>query len=55
MKIFFFKFFIVLRDLKERGRDLENILEQYTKFVKPAFDEYILPVLLKKNLFNFFF
>jgi len=33
----------ILRDLKERGRDLEGILHQYQKFVKPAFEEYILP------------
>jgi len=33
----------ILRDMKERGRDLETILLQYQKFVKPSFDEYILP------------
>jgi len=33
----------ILRDLKERGRDLEGVLNQYQKFVKPAFEEYILP------------
>jgi len=33
----------ILRDLRERGRELEGILQQYQKFVKPAFDEYILP------------
>ncbi|XP_015675490.1 uridine-cytidine kinase 1 isoform X2 [Protobothrops mucrosquamatus] len=32
----------VLRDMK-RGRDLEQILTQYTKFVKPAFEEFCLP------------
>lgn len=33
----------VLRDTKERGRELEQILNQYTKFVKPAFEEFCLP------------
>nr|XP_020476776.1 uridine-cytidine kinase 1 [Monopterus albus] len=32
----------VLRDMK-RGRDLEQILTQYTTFVKPAFEEFCLP------------
>ncbi|MGH0163268.1 UNVERIFIED_CONTAM: hypothetical protein FKN15_044628 [Acipenser sinensis] len=31
----------VLRDMK-RGRDLEQILTQYTTFVKPAFEEFCL-------------
>ncbi|XP_067136602.1 uridine-cytidine kinase 2-B isoform X2 [Centruroides vittatus] len=33
----------VLRDTRERGRELEQILNQYTKFVKPAFEEFCLP------------
>uniref|UniRef100_A0A8D1HDW9 uridine/cytidine kinase n=1 Tax=Sus scrofa TaxID=9823 RepID=A0A8D1HDW9_PIG len=33
----------VLRDV-QRGRDLEQILTQYTTFVKPAFEEFCLPV-----------
>lgn len=33
----------VLRDVN-RGRDLEQILTQYTTFVKPAFEEFCLPV-----------
>ncbi|XP_067877462.1 uridine-cytidine kinase 2-like isoform X2 [Heterodontus francisci] len=33
----------VLRDINERGRDLEQILTQYTTFVKPAFEEFCLP------------
>ncbi|XP_069783635.1 uridine-cytidine kinase 2-like [Narcine bancroftii] len=33
----------VLRDISERGRDLEQILTQYTTFVKPAFEEFCLP------------
>ncbi|XP_078497653.1 uridine-cytidine kinase 2 [Lissotriton helveticus] len=33
----------VLRDINERGRDLEQILNQYITFVKPAFEEFCLP------------
>ncbi|XP_033098973.1 uridine-cytidine kinase 2-like [Anneissia japonica] len=33
----------VLRDINDRGRDLEQILVQYTQFVKPAFEEFCLP------------
>lgn len=34
----------VLRDISERGRDLEQVLSQYITFVKPAFEEFCLPV-----------
>nr|CAG4636129.1 EOG090X050I [Eubosmina coregoni] len=33
----------VLRDIRERGRDLEQVLSQYTSLVKPAFEEFCLP------------
>jgi len=33
----------VLRDIRERGRDLEQVLTQYTTLVKPAFEEFCLP------------
>ncbi|XP_065916260.1 uridine-cytidine kinase 2-like [Dysidea avara] len=33
----------VLRDINERGRELEQVLTQYTQFVKPAFEEFCLP------------
>jgi len=33
----------VRRDIAERGRSLESVLNQYERFVKPAFDKYILP------------
>jgi len=33
----------VRRDISERGRSLESVLNQYERFVKPAFDQYILP------------
>ena len=41
-----FEFEIVYRDIRERGRNLTKVLERYMKFVKPAFDEYIKPVIL---------
>ncbi|XP_012672959.1 uridine-cytidine kinase 2-B [Clupea harengus] len=33
----------VLRDIEDRGRDLEQVLTQYITFVKPAFEEFCLP------------
>ncbi|XP_022127886.1 uridine-cytidine kinase isoform X1 [Pieris rapae] len=33
----------VPRDIMERGRDLEQVLNQYMNFVKPAFEEFCLP------------
>merc|ERR1719339_494562 len=33
----------VMRDIRDRGRDLENVLHQYTSLVKPAFEEFCLP------------
>ena len=36
---------LVLRDIEDRGRDLETILTQYTSLVKPAFEEFCLPVM----------
>jgi len=39
-------FFLVPRDINERGRDLEQVLNQYMNFVKPAFEEFCLPVTI---------
>lgn len=33
------------RDIAERGRDLQGVLSQYNRFVKPAFDEFIYPTM----------
>ncbi|KAK7944803.1 hypothetical protein WMY93_000531 [Mugilogobius chulae] len=33
----------VLRDIGQRGRELEQVLTQYITFVKPAFEEFCLP------------
>ena len=37
-------YFTVQRDIETRGRQLENVLQQYTNFVKPAFEDFCLPV-----------
>lgn len=36
-------FILVPRDINERGRDLDYVLNQYMNFVKPAFEEFCLP------------
>jgi uridine kinase len=33
----------IQRDVAVRGRDVGGVIEQYTKFVKPAFDQYVAP------------
>ncbi|KIJ66860.1 hypothetical protein HYDPIDRAFT_26280 [Hydnomerulius pinastri MD-312] len=33
----------IQRDVKERGRSVEGVLEQYLRYVKPAFDNFVLP------------
>ncbi|KAJ7562561.1 hypothetical protein O6H91_03G074400 [Diphasiastrum complanatum] len=33
----------IRRDTQLRGRDVNSVIEQYAKFVKPAFDDFILP------------
>ncbi|XP_022084320.1 uridine-cytidine kinase 2-like [Acanthaster planci] len=33
----------VVRDINDRGRELEQVLVHYVKFVKPAFEEFCLP------------
>lgn len=35
---------LVPRDINERGRDLDQVLNQYMNFVKPAFEEFCSPV-----------
>ncbi len=38
------------RDIKERGRDLTSVLEQYNRHVKPAFDHYIAPTMAHADI-----
>ncbi|TDL25646.1 P-loop containing nucleoside triphosphate hydrolase protein [Rickenella mellea] len=33
----------IRRDVKERGRSVDGILEQYLRFVKPSYDHFVLP------------
>ncbi|KAG9510837.1 Uridine-cytidine kinase [Fragariocoptes setiger] len=33
----------VVRDVRERGRPLEAVLNQYNQYIKPAFEEFCLP------------
>ncbi|KNC87421.1 uridine-cytidine kinase B [Sphaeroforma arctica JP610] len=33
----------VLRDIQHRGRDLDGVLRQYIQYVKPSFEDFILP------------
>ena len=33
----------IQRDVAMRGRDVGGVIEQYTKFVKPSFDQYVGP------------
>jgi uridine kinase len=40
----------IKRDTVERGRKVEGVLSQYTRFVKPAFDRYVLPSKLKADI-----
>jgi uridine kinase len=35
----------LLRDIKERGRDVHGVLVQYNRFVKNSFESYIKPVM----------
>ena len=33
----------IQRDVADRGRDMAGVIEQYTRFVKPAFDQFVAP------------
>ncbi|KAJ7970741.1 Uridine kinase [Quillaja saponaria] len=33
----------IQRDTIERGRNVQNVLDQYDRFVKPSFDDFVLP------------
>jgi len=35
----------LIRDVNERGRQVEGILTQYNRFVKPSYDEFIKPTM----------
>ena len=33
----------ILRDIKERGRDVNEVLKRYNRFVKVDFEKYVQP------------
>ena len=35
----------IKRDIAERGRSVTDVLQQYNRFVKPAYDEFIKPTM----------
>lgn len=35
----------IQRDIAQRGRTIEDVLQQYNRFVKPSYDEFIKPVM----------
>ena len=40
-----FNFVQVERDIAERGRTVVDVLAQYNRFVKPAYDDFIKPTM----------
>ncbi|KAF7260387.1 hypothetical protein EG68_02006 [Paragonimus skrjabini miyazakii] len=38
------------RDISQRGRSLEGVLEQYTRFVKPAYEQFIAPTMAQADI-----
>lgn len=43
----------IRRDIQERGRDVEGVLAQYLKFVKPSFDNFVLPTSRHADIVRF--
>lgn len=37
------RYITVLRDVKERGRDIEGIIKQWFAFVKPSYTRFVEP------------
>jgi uridine kinase len=33
----------IRRDVAERGRDVNGVIDQYLRFVKPSFDNFVQP------------
>jgi uridine kinase len=40
----------LIRDIKERGRTIPSVIQQYNRFVKPSYDKFIKPVSTSSNL-----
>lgn len=40
----------IRRDTMERGRDVESVIQQYVRFVKPSFDKFVYPSKLNADV-----
>jgi len=40
----------IKRDVKERGRSVDGVLEQYLRYVKPSYDNFVLPTSRYANI-----
>ncbi|OCH86072.1 armadillo/beta-catenin/plakoglobin [Obba rivulosa] len=40
----------IRRDVKERGRNVDGVLEQYLRYVKPSYDNFVLPTSKYANI-----
>ncbi|CAH8546593.1 unnamed protein product [Schistosoma turkestanicum] len=38
------------RDISERGRELQSVLEQYMRFVKPSYEQFIAPSMAQADI-----
>lgn len=38
------------RDISERGRDVKSVLDQYNRFVKPAYEQFIAPSMAQADI-----
>lgn len=43
MSVLLMNIISVLRDVRERGRDIEGIIKQWFNFVKPSYTKYVEP------------
>jgi uridine kinase len=44
----------IQRDVSQRGRDVQGILDQYLRYVKPAYDAFVLPTARYADMVLFF-
>jgi uridine kinase len=40
----------ILRDIKERGRDVKEVLGRYNRFIKQGFEKYVKPQMKYADL-----
>ncbi|KAG5449428.1 Uridine-cytidine kinase-like 1 [Clonorchis sinensis] len=38
------------RDISERGRSLQNVVDQYFRFVKPSYEQFIAPMMAQADI-----